>query len=454
MKNLASDIIELLNFIRPKNDKILKDKVFTSHKVHLMEFKPSGIEYLKNMANGYVSYYRGANPLIFAGRDEIGEIPDGLIFSKLVRCKMGKFQLDTYLKMKRETDDSLNKKSEAVANFVFPGLTSDRTNIMGYFGNEGMSIIKGQLKNYPEILLRKINDKFFNGKEKDLAELLYDSEKIQNISGTILKIEHLKLFSTKFYEALVNLNKLVIGQKGPKTAFIYSNLIKVGIELFQEIALQNGFLEYNNEGNYSIKHNTICYYCGKIFKDHEKQEDQHQFYPSTFITITGKSDDGMDAIPEYKKKILDTVFNNIDNKEGRYLKCVFGSRIMTEGVNMENIGEVHILDVHHNLGKVHQVIGRAIRQCKHYKSITDTNKFPTVSIYKYAVRLDEGLSTEEELYRKAELKYLLVKKVERALKEVAIDCPLNYNSNVFPEERDEYKNCKEPDIINQNNNLN
>lgn len=455
MKNLASDIIELLNFIRPKNDKILKEKVFTSQKVHLMKFKPGGEEYLRKMANGYVSYYRGANPLIFAERDEIGEIPDGLIFTKLVRCQMEKFQKDTYLKMKREIDDSLNKKSEAVANFVFPGLTADRTNIMGYFGNEGINIIKSQLKNYPEILLRKINDRFFDGKEKDVAELLYDSDKLQNISGSILKIENLKMFSTKFYEALNNINQLVDGKKGPQTAFVYSNLVKVGIELFQEIMLQNGYLEYNNDGNYSIKNNTKCYYCGQQFKDHT---DEHQFYPATFITITGKSEtEGTDTIPEFKKQILDNIFNNIENKEGKNLKFVLGSRIMTEGINMENIGEVHILDVHHNLGKVHQVIGRAIRQCKHYKVISDNNKFPKVSIYKYAVKIDDMLSTEEELYRKAELKYLLVKQVERILKEVAIDCPLNYNSNVFPEERDKYKDCQEPDIndieSNKNKNL-
>ncbi len=48
------------------------------------------------MATGYISYFRGANPLIFAERVDEGEIPNGLIFTKVVRCKMLKFQLDTY----------------------------------------------------------------------------------------------------------------------------------------------------------------------------------------------------------------------------------------------------------------------------------------------------------------------------------------------------------------------
>ena len=56
MKNLGDDIVELLNFIRPKDSKIQRDKIFTSEKNHLMKFKPGGMEYLQNMANGYVSF--------------------------------------------------------------------------------------------------------------------------------------------------------------------------------------------------------------------------------------------------------------------------------------------------------------------------------------------------------------------------------------------------------------
>ena len=53
---------------------------------------------------------------------------------------------------------------------------------------------------------------------------------------------------------------------------------------------------------------------------------------------------------------------------------------MNEGVTLENTREVHILDVHYNLGKVDQVIGRAIRQCKHQNVITDNYRYV---IYKY-----------------------------------------------------------------------
>ena len=39
MKNLASDIIEMVNYLRPEKDQIQKDKVFNNKNNHLMDFK-------------------------------------------------------------------------------------------------------------------------------------------------------------------------------------------------------------------------------------------------------------------------------------------------------------------------------------------------------------------------------------------------------------------------------
>ena len=171
--------------------------------------------------------------------------------------------------------------------------------------------------------------------------------------------------------------------------------------------------------------------------------------PATFIAVTGKTDDNVEIIKEKKQKIIRNIFNNPENKDGRYIKFILGSKVMNESVTLENVREVHILDVHYNLGKVDQVIGRAIRQCKHQNVITDDYRFPTVSIYRYVVSLKNKLSTEEELYIKAEKKYIMIKKVERALKKVALDCPLLKSGNVFEEEIEKYKNCVEPTFKNK-----
>ena len=43
---------------------------------------------------------------------------------------------------------------------------------------------------------------------------------------------------------------------------MYSNLVKVGIEVFQEILLQNGYLEFKEDGKYDISSDTIHYRTG------------------------------------------------------------------------------------------------------------------------------------------------------------------------------------------------
>jgi len=447
MKNLADDIIDLINYLRPENDKIYRDKIFNSNKNHLMNFKPNGKEYFQNMCNGYVSYYRGANPLLFAKRKDVGEIPPGLIFTKCIRCKMGKFQRHTYDRVAENVDDTLERSTSSAANCVFPGLSKDKNKIEGWYGEEGINVIKSNLKTHKEQYLNKINNMFFDDKIKNIEDIVYESKNTDSITGLIYKKEYLKMFSTKFYECFMNINDKIDGKRGAGTIFVYSNLVKVGIEVFQEILLQNGYLEFREDQNYNISEDTIDYKTGFTFKEFNSKNLNYEFSPSTFIRITGKSDDNDEDLPDVKKKILDNYFNNIENNTGKMLKIILGSRVMNEGITLENTSEVHILDVYYNFGRVEQITGRAIRQCKHYHVTSEENPFPEVIIYKYVVKLEnDKLSAEENLYRKAELKYLLVKQVERAMKEVSIDCPINYTGNVFLEEVKDNKNCLKPKI--------
>jgi hypothetical protein len=501
MKNTADSVVELVNFLRPEDSKIERDKIFTSTKNYTMELKPGADEYLKKMMSGYISHVRGSDSLVFAKRIDKGIIPKGLLFTPVIQCKMLDFQLKAYqmaIQFKKNNEDgdkdetesedskqktkndALDRKSEAAANFVFPGLSQNKKDLEGYYGREGLTIIKGQLKSYEDLLNKKVSELLFgHSKEKNLIGMSSDGK---TISGRILKMPYLKHFSIKFYKALKKINRLVYDKKGVKTAFVYSNLVKVGIELFQEILIQNGYLEYQeNASNYHIESSTVCYYCGLTYGQHdsspnrrqsrqniESEEEtenkssvdiqksdsssdyekissivpKHTFYPATFISVTGNSgEDSTDVIPEDKKRILNKVFNSIDNKEGKYIKLILGSKVMNEGISLKNVGEVFILDVYYNLGRVDQVVGRAIRWCSHHKLMSKENQYPYVNVYKFVVSLDKGLSSEEELYKKAELKYILVKKVERIMKEVAIDCPLNVHGNMFPDELEKYKDC-------------
>lgn len=478
MKNLADDIVELVNYLRPKDYPMVRDKIFTTERNYEMQIKPGGLDYFKKMASGYISHVRGSDPMVFAKRVDRGVKPKSLKFTNVIRCGMSEFQQKGYDTLQsEENEDALDRKSEAVANFIFPALSPDKKSIIGTSGNEGLELLKSQIKLYSEQLNQKIaKDIIKNEKETGIIELTHDNT---TVTGKFLKEKYLHIFSTKFAKALHKLNKLVWGKKGAKTAFIYSNLVKVGIDIFEQILLQNGYLLFEEDKNlYQITPDTRCYYCGKTFENHglvkeetnkvkeetnknssessdykeyekhktTKELPKHTFYPATFITVTGKASDeaAADVIPEEKKRIIDNIFNTFDNREGKHLKFILGSKVMNEGISLYNVGETHILDVYFNFGRVDQVVGRAIRWCSHYKQMTENNVFPFVNVYKYVVKVKDGLSSEEDLYRKAELKYLLIKKIERAMKEVSFDCALNYQANIFKEEIIDNKKCKDP----------
>ncbi len=452
MKNLGDDIIDILNFIRPQNNPIKREKVFTNDKNYQMNFKEGGVDYLKKMAQGYISFFRGNMPFTFAKRVDKGKMPEDIIFTPLVRCFMERFQLNAYNKVKVNKDDALDRASSSASNFVYPGFDSNN-NLIGYFSAEGLTKVLSQLSSKNVELVKAINQIIFNGKiqKEDLQDFIIENSD-KNISGKILNLKYLRHFSIKFYKCIKRLSKLVDGNKGSSTAFIYSNLVKAGgMEIFAEALKENGYLEYEeNRNNYNIEDKTIDYRTGKTFAEFKKNNlNLDDFYPAAYILITGGSEDGGEDVPEIKQKIIREVFNNIENKNGKYIKLVLGSRVMTEGVTLENVREVHILDVHYNLGKIEQVIGRAIRMCKHQNVITDEYRFPKVNVYRYVSSIKNNMSSDEKLYKKAEQKFVLVKKVERVIKEVAIDCPILLNGNKFPEEIEKYKGCVEPTIENK-----
>ena len=469
MKNLADDIIDLLNFVRPQDDPILRDKIFTSEINYNMKIKEGGFDYLKEKARGYISYFRGNIPYTFADKIDEGKISNGLLFTPVIKCFMEEFQCKYYLEANKLFDDKLAKASSSAANFIFPGLNDQKNDIVGYHSMLGVAKILSQVETDKAKLCSLINKKLFNGKlSKEVEDnFMYINNK-KNLSGYILKTEYLQYFGIKFYTAIKNLERLVDSDKGSGIVFIYSNLVNAGgIELFAEALIVNGYLEYQEDKNYDIKDHTVDYKTGRPYSEYQKYKKTNEFKPATFILITGSNED--EDIPETKQKIIRNIYNNSDNIDGKNIKLCLGSRVMNEGVTLENVKEIHILDVHYNLGKVDQIIGRGIRMCKHMKSINENNKFPKVNVFRYVVGINSSfnskkhiknkdlsvtdikksiLSTDEILYQKAEIKYLLVKKVERILKEVAIDCPLLLNGNIFPDELEKYKDCYYPTLEN------
>ena len=448
MNNKADEIISLLNYLRPKDDPIERSKMFNSKTNYEMDLKPDGLEYFKKMSSGYISHLRGADPLTFALKNEYGVKPKGLMFTKLVQCQMNKFQLDTYnqvIKKLEVNSDGLDTKQVAVSNFTIPILDENKKNIIGSYGSEGLKEIKNQIKNNYDTLNKLIGTQILNEKNSKEEFINYNNE-TNNITGKILNKKYIKYFSQKFYTIIDDIdNNLFKSDKNNSSiGFVYSRLVSYGINLFQEILLENGYLEYDeNSTKYNIKDNTICYYCG-IQKQNHKNTSTHTFKPATFLKLTGQDNDDTNVEQDVKVDYVDKVYSNIKNKEGKNIKLLLGSKVLTSGFSLKNVGSVQIIEAPYTLGEVEQIVGRGIRWCSHMDVMNINNMYPKVKVFKYVSSLKNKMSAEEELYYKAEIKYLLIKKVERAMKENAIDCPLNFTANMFEEEMKQHNKCKEP----------
>lgn len=436
MKNIATDIIDLINLLKPANKQIKQSDIFIiDQETDTLSFAPNGKEKLKNAVKGYISYYKGGDPYIFAIQHDIGEISPHLKFTKIIPCKMSKFHYDLYLTTVENSINKLEQTTNSVVNFVLPLLKDNK--IIATYGNNNLKQIINILKhseveyNKALYLFLKQTSGINDIPQKKLIYLTKDND----ITGQFLHENFLYIFSIKFAQALKNINELVYNKRGVKTAFIYSNLVIFGINLFKQVLLQNGYLEFKENTKKTMEYipeYTRCYYCGIQYNNHNnlpKNIPQHEFYPACFISITG-SDNQEEDIEDDTKKILDSVFSSSENSNGKYIKFVLGSRVLSEGFNLKNVGEVHILDTWFNFARTEQVIGRGIRRCSHIDTITEDNPYPVVNVYKYCVVIDKKTpSTEELIYKRAEKKHVLIKEIEHIIKENSIDCALNYEAN-------------------------
>ena len=118
------------------------------------------------------------------------------------------------------------------------------------------------------------------------------------------------------------------------------------------------------------------------------------------------------------------------NVDGSACKVVIISKSASEGVDLKNIRQIHVMDPWYNMSAIEQTIGRGIRTCSHKKLPFDKRN---VQIFLHASILESaGFETADlAMYRFSEIKALKIGTVSRALKESSTDCILNMKQNDF-----------------------
>ena len=113
-----------------------------------------------------------------------------------------------------------------------------------------------------------------------------------------------------------------------------------------------------------------------------------------------------------------------DNVNGEKVKVILISQAGSEGLDFKFIRQVHILEPWYNLSRIEQIIGRGVRNCSH-KDLTFDKRNVEIFLYGSILENETEEAADLYVYRLAEIKAIQIGKVNRVLKEIAVDCLLN-----------------------------
>jgi superfamily II DNA or RNA helicase len=215
-----------------------------------------------------------------------------------------------------------------------------------------------------------------------------DEKGFTSLVGVNLKKKNIMKFSKKFYKILNKISR----SSGP--IFVYSNFKDIGgIRSFVQCLEYNGYCNYNEHG---IGSNRYAVWSGD----------------ETSIV----------------KEDIKHNFNNKNNSNGSMIKIILGSPSIKEGVSLLRVEQVHILEPYWNMSRILQIIGRAVRFCSH-KDVPREKRI--VEVYLYLATYPGEQTTDMYIWLNANKKHQLIEQFELSLKEMAIDCKLFYNRNVY-----------------------
>jgi hypothetical protein len=204
--------------------------------------------------------------------------------------------------------------------------------------------------------------------------------------------------SPKFIRIIFNILKT----KG--TVMIYSNYVEMeGLQLLKIYLSFFGFTDIDSDSEFN-KNDLDRMNSQKMAKDGLRYCEFHG------------------GIEKDVRKINKEIFNKSENKYGKFCKIIMISPAGAEGINLNNVRQVHITEPYWNEVRIEQVIGRALRFCQHKDLPQEERK---VDVFRYKmVRKSGKITTDEKMEDISRKKNNLLLSFIEAVKEAAVDCEL------------------------------
>ncbi len=452
MYNNYKEIIFILNLLlmNDKKAQITETEIFDS-KGNILE---EGKERLEGIAQRYVSFMRGENPISFPIRLFPENIPQLEVYPTTnprgVEIKEeDKVYFDKLPIVPIELSGDTLKASLQFMRTLSPsgvGLSTMALDKLVHAGNIVMPETESTRGDTSEAYLRRTDANALSivcKKESSDGEVRYRA--IESVGANWLVVGNLKKYSPKF-DFLI---RRIRNSEG--CIFVYTRFVSGGA-LPLALALEaNGYIPYGRKTTFLA--NGIqavggrqCALCPK--KEREHTNSDHSFSPAYYGLLTGDN-----VISPNNEQII-RAQRSFDNVNGVKMKIIIGSQIASEGVDLRFIRETHVIDSWYHLNKTEQILGRAIRYLSHC-ALPQEKRNNTVYLYAATLPQNEFSRETGDLYsyRVGFKKAVLVGNVTRIMKQSAIDCNLNKDAIVI-KDQDPVRQEDSQRMIRENVNIN
>lgn len=461
MYNSYKEIIWLINLmnINDRRSTIDIKNIFDSEGNFKRDKEGNNIgkELLERKATGYISFVRGENPYLFPFKIW----PSMFDPSKTIKqLTYPKYQLnDREIVQEIEHLDlymaTCGNYQSIVYDYIIQNLSENPQSIVTQAGKEvqmptfenmesfGYTVLQKPLEalnmTYPydkfieyitgEEVIERVDPRLLVGKN-GLSRIMTYTETVNPPTKTNFKytnLEYGRIFAPDkigdYSGKIKNIIDNIINSDG--IILIYSQYIDGGL-IPVALALEElGLTRYGKVPSL-FSEAPVQPIDSRTYKP--RNEMGKDFKPATYVMITGEKSISPDNLADIK------AITDIDNVNGEKVKVVLLSQAGAEGLDFNNIRQVHVLEPWYNMSRVDQIIGRAVRSCSH-KLLPFEKR--NVQVFLYGSLLSD-IDIEREaadlyVYRLAELKAVKIGKVTRVLKQIAVDCLLNANQQNFTE---------------------
>jgi hypothetical protein len=434
MRDQPSEICNLLNLLLPL-DKQLNKKEFKKIYFDGNIFKDSEKLNFKVLTRNLISYLRSSTTDIVVKNEGDIDVDRKFKFTKTVRLEMEDEQEEKYKEAYKK--DSKKYKNMSLDDEVDDDADLDEDDPSKALWNNSRQAALFTSFDDDEKLnsLIKQDGVIYKPTEKLIKYLREDGDDFNSM------LSQLKKCSIKYWLVVRDIFKYP-----EQKFFIYSNIVKGSGALLLGSILQVFGMSHAP----ILKGKEGTKYCPekKVNIEDERSEEDMPISKNSnrMLVLTGStlSANQLDIM-------VNDVFNTKENRFGDYIRVIIGSHIVGEGVSFKHIRRMYVLTPAWNNGTTKQAIARAIRFKSHNDLPPDKR---TVTILRVAsepvldaVSKAKLESIDMQMYKISEDKDIVIKQVERLLKETAIDCALNRSRNLLPsdlpntEECDYMENC-------------